>query len=135
VKAEWVQYPADFYCLNNIAVSCDYRSDTGMPASLPSLSCSVIELDRVRAARRRQPGAVFSGSKFAMLSGRQRDVLALIVQGQSNKEIARTLGLAEGTVKIHVAALFVKLGIRRRAAAPLAVANIFGNDELLGRPA
>src|SRR5260370_40511002 len=51
------------------------------------------------------------------LSSRQREVLNLIVQGRSNKEIARALKLAEGTVKIHVAALFRKLGIKRRSAA------------------
>ena len=44
------------------------------------------------------------------LSPRQHDVLRLIVRGLSNKEIARALNLAEGTVKIHVAALFGKLG-------------------------
>src|SRR5258708_29930411 len=54
------------------------------------------------------------------LSGRQREVLNLIVQGRSNKEIARALKLAEGTVKIHVAALFSKLGIKRRSAAAVA---------------
>jgi len=50
------------------------------------------------------------------LTRRQRDVLYLIVQGKTNKEIARSLGLGEGTVKIHVAALFGKLGVHRRAA-------------------
>jgi DNA-binding NarL/FixJ family response regulator len=54
------------------------------------------------------------------LSPRQCDVLKLIVRGQSNKEIARTLNLAEGTVKIHVAALFRKLGVHRRAAVAIA---------------
>jgi DNA-binding CsgD family transcriptional regulator len=50
------------------------------------------------------------------LTGRQREVLNLIVQGRSNKEIARTLKLRPGTVKVHISALFGKLGIRRRAA-------------------
>ena len=54
------------------------------------------------------------------LSPRQRDVLKLIVRGLSNKEIARALNLAEGTVKIHVAALFGKLGVHRRAAVAIA---------------
>jgi DNA-binding CsgD family transcriptional regulator len=50
------------------------------------------------------------------LTRRQRDVLDLIIQGKSNKEIARILGLGVGTVKIHVAALFRKLRVNRRAA-------------------
>ena len=54
------------------------------------------------------------------LSARQHDVMKLIVRGLSNKEIARTLDLAEGTVKIHVAALFRKLGVQRRSAVAMA---------------
>jgi len=42
------------------------------------------------------------------------------VVGQSNKEIARQLGLSEGTIKIHVAKLFNKLGVRHRGAVALA---------------
>ena len=58
-----------------------------------------------------------------VLTRRQRDVLYLIVQGKTNKEIARSLGLGEGTVKIHVAALFGKLGVQRRAAVAVAGAR------------
>ena len=54
------------------------------------------------------------------LTNRQRDVFHLIVAGRSNKEIARQLGLAEGTVKIHIAKLFDKLGVRHRSAVALA---------------
>jgi len=50
-------------------------------------------------------------------SPRQKDVLTLIVNGKSNKEIARGLGLSEGTVKVHLAALFRVLGVRSRSAA------------------
>jgi DNA-binding CsgD family transcriptional regulator len=57
------------------------------------------------------------------LTGRQREVLNLIVQGRSNKEIARILKLGEGTVKVHVAALFSKLGINRRSAVAVAGAR------------
>ena len=44
-------------------------------------------------------------------------MLGLIVRGYSNKEIARELDLAVGTVKVHVAALFAKLGVHCRAGA------------------
>jgi DNA-binding NarL/FixJ family response regulator len=54
------------------------------------------------------------------LTRRQRDVLELIVQGMSNKEIARALKLGEGTVKVHVAALFRVLGVTSRSAAAAA---------------
>lgn len=53
----------------------------------------------------------------ASLTPRQRQVLDLIVAGQSNKEIARSLTLGEGTVKIHVAALLKALGVSNRSAA------------------
>lgn len=55
-----------------------------------------------------------------LLTNRQREVFHLIVAGLSNKEIARRLGLSEGTVKIHVAKLFDKLGVRHRSAVALA---------------
>jgi len=51
------------------------------------------------------------------LSRRQRQVLRELVEGKSNKEIARTLNVAEGTVKIHLAALFKALGATNRAHA------------------
>ena len=51
------------------------------------------------------------------LTPRQREVLELLVQGKSNKEIARTLSLGEGTVKVHMSALFRSLGTNSRSAA------------------
>lgn len=58
------------------------------------------------------------------LTPRQRDVLALLVQGKSNKEIARTLSLGEGTIKVHVAALFRNLGVHTRSGAAAAGARL-----------
>lgn len=59
-----------------------------------------------------------------LLTTRQREIFHLIVVGLSNKEIARKLGLAEGTVKIHVAKLFDKLGVRHRSAVARAGAKL-----------
>lgn len=55
------------------------------------------------------------------LTERQRDVLKLVVQGQSNKEICRELGLAEPTVKIHVTAILRALHVTSRAQAIVAI--------------
>jgi len=51
------------------------------------------------------------------LSPRERDVLRLLVAGQSNKEIAASLGVTERTVKFHVTSIFNKLGAENRAQA------------------
>ena len=59
-------------------------------------------------------------SALTALTPRQRSVLALLVQGKSNKAIARDLDLGEGTVKVHMAALFRSLGVRTRTAAAVA---------------
>jgi DNA-binding NarL/FixJ family response regulator len=75
-------------------------------------------------------GGMSSTQKIdAILTPRQRDVFELIVQGMSNKEIARTLQLAEGTVKIHIKALFAKLGVRRRAAVAVAGTRLLASPE------
>ena len=51
------------------------------------------------------------------LSSRQRQVLKCLVEGKSNKEIAQALNVAEGTVKMHLVALFRVLGATNRAHA------------------
>lgn len=58
-----------------------------------------------------------------LLTQRQKEVLDLIVEGKSNKEIAITLGMGAGTVKVHVAAIFRYFGVNNRAAAAVAGAR------------
>jgi DNA-binding NarL/FixJ family response regulator len=54
------------------------------------------------------------------LSERQMEVLALMMQGKSNKAICRVLGLAEATVKIHVSAILKALKVANRTEAVIA---------------
>jgi len=57
----------------------------------------------------------------AGLTPRQLEVLALLVEGGANKEIARRLDLAEATVKMHVTAILKCLGVNNRTRAARAV--------------
>jgi DNA-binding NarL/FixJ family response regulator len=51
------------------------------------------------------------------LTAREREVLQLLAQGLATKQIARSLGVTERTVKFHVASIFAKLGATNRAQA------------------
>ncbi len=54
---------------------------------------------------------------LAQLSPREIEVVHLLAQGLSNKEIGAKLGVVEGTVKIHIASIFNKLGVSDRTHA------------------
>ncbi|MEO5375751.1 MAG: response regulator transcription factor [Alphaproteobacteria bacterium] len=56
-----------------------------------------------------------------LLTERQVEVLALMRQGKSNKEIARALGIAESTVKAHVSVILKALNVTSRAKAVVAI--------------
>jgi DNA-binding NarL/FixJ family response regulator len=68
-------------------------------------------LDDEGVPRARDPGIV------AGLTDRQVEVLAMIVRGHSNKQIARTMRISEKTVKTHVTAIFKTLGVINRTQA------------------
>jgi DNA-binding CsgD family transcriptional regulator len=53
------------------------------------------------------------------LTPREADVLRLLADGLSNREMAASLGISENTVKFHVASLYSKLGVQSRAEAVL----------------
>ena len=90
-------------------------------------------LQAIRAAAQGQPTLHPEAQRYLMrqvttpptrslvddLTPREGEVLQLIVRGQSNKEIAGTLKVTEGTVKGHVSAILSKLGVADRTQAAL----------------
>ncbi|HWH74812.1 MAG TPA: response regulator [Methylibium sp.] len=78
----------------------------------------------VSAFQSLQPGgAPAPADPIEGLSPREREILALIRQGASNKEIARTLDIAEPTVKIHVQHILRKLNLHSRVQAAVYAAE------------
>jgi DNA-binding NarL/FixJ family response regulator len=65
-------------------------------------------------------------ARFDTLSPSQRSVLLALVDGRSNKEIARELDVSEATIKAHLTAVFRKLGVTNRGQAMLAVQPLAG---------
>lgn len=61
---------------------------------------------------------------ISRLTRRQNEVLSLLAQGMSNKEIAQQLNISEGTTKIHTAGLLRAIGARNRTEAAFKAANL-----------
>lgn len=115
------------YVVERDRVSSRLQDQIGIDSRVsPRLVSTAVE----SGASEMASGTTSSTAKIdTILTPRQRDVFELIVQGMSNKEIARTLELAEGTVKIHIKALFAKLGVRRRAAVAVAGTRLLSVPE------
>jgi RNA polymerase sigma factor (sigma-70 family) len=57
------------------------------------------------------------GSELDVLTDREREVLELLTEGKTNKEIAEALVISTNTVKRHIKSIFSKLDIHTRSAA------------------
>ena len=64
------------------------------------------------------------------LSERERFILRCIIEGDSNKHVARRLNIAEATVKVHVKAILRKIDVRNRTQAAMWAMSKHGNDLL-----
>ena len=81
------------------------------------------EVAAASAIATREPiGGHADPSEFG-LTARQAEVLGLMARGKSNREIAELLGLSEGTVKIHLTAIFKVLSVSSRTQAMVVIAR------------
>ncbi|MBI0327818.1 LuxR C-terminal-related transcriptional regulator [Burkholderia plantarii] len=86
---------------------------------VPPGALNLIDADAAeqRATRRLGSIPLRRQPTIGTLSPRQAQIMRFVHMGNTNKMIARTLGISEGTVKIHLASIFQQLGAANRAAA------------------
>ncbi|ACO75060.1 response regulator [Laribacter hongkongensis] len=119
--AECMRLGARGYLLKNInaefLLSSIRRAVTGDSVLSPEMTAKLV-------ARLRDPRPAASRPDVDSLTPRERETLRHLARGASNKEIARSLDLAESTVKVHVQNILRKLNLSSRVqAAVFAVEN------------
>lgn len=93
----------------------------GEPVVSPELTAKLIAA--LQASGGPEPDAHLPPDAASQLSPREQEVLQQIARGASNKEIARSLQIAETTVKIHVQHILRKLGVSSRVQAAVVAAG------------
>ncbi|SDG78310.1 response regulator [Propionivibrio dicarboxylicus] len=88
----------------------------GRPLASAGLALSTVVTPKSAAARKIDPSEIG-------LTGRQIEVLRLMAHGKSNRDIAALLGLSEGTVKVHMTAIFKALGVSSRTQAMVTISQ------------
>lgn len=125
---ETLRAGATGYLLKNIEtealVDAIRRAARGESVISPQMTAKLIQ------GVRSQPRPSATVVEKDKLSPREREILGCLARGESNKEIARALDLAESTVKIHVQNIFKKLNLSSRVqAAVYAVEHGFGQPD------
>ena len=112
-----LQAGARGYLIKNI--DADYlvraieRAAAGESVLAESMAAKLV----AQLQKQREPKAPAPPSELDKLTPREREILACLARGESNKLIARVLDLAESTVKIHVQNILKKLGLSSRVQA------------------
>ena len=122
-----LQAGADGYLLKTVESDhlCDLivRVLAGESVVSPEMMTKLVTAFRAKpvlaSAVEQAPEAAVEATGIHLLSSRERDVLALIARGDSNKVIARNLDIAETTVKVHVQHILRKLQLTSRVQAAI----------------
>jgi two-component system nitrate/nitrite response regulator NarL len=110
-----VRHGADGYLLKDLMPETLFQQLRGLMSGEAPISRGMTGKLFRQLAQHSQP--VVQPAATAVLSERECQVLALIVQGCSNQEIGEELGIARNTVKNHLRSILAKLGVRNRAQA------------------
>lgn len=86
------------------------------------------EYSRIEDVKPPENGVYKSSPELSSLTPQQVKILKLICVGQSNKQIAYELSLAEATVKAHITALLRRLGVRNRTQAAVLVDSVVARE-------
>ncbi len=116
-----LRHGAQGYLLKNIdgdlLAQAIRRAARGEPVVSPEMMGKLVAAFQSQGAPEPDPGPMPQEDPTPQLSPREQEVLREIARGASNKEIARTLDIAETTVKIHVQHILRKLGLTSRVQA------------------
>ena len=110
-----VRCGADGYLLKDIQPETLFEQLRGVMAGEAPISRSMTGKLFRQLAQQGRP--VVQPEASGVLSTRESEILALIVQGYSNREIGEKLGIARNTVKNHLRSILAKLGVRNRTEA------------------
>jgi len=100
---------------------------SGKTVVAPDLAPILVKAVQGGSSTEEEPEA----SPFSELTPRETEILGLLAEGQSNKAIARNLGISDGTVKLHVKAILRKLNVHSRVeAAVMAVEQGFSRNSM-----
>jgi DNA-binding NarL/FixJ family response regulator len=97
----------------------------------PTINCNPVAFSELDNAEYDERDLQDEGSNIHDLTERQKAVLGPLSRGESNKAIARRLGLKEGTVKVHVRQIMRKFGATNRTQVAVVCANDEGNEKLV----
>ena len=110
-----VRSGADGYLLKDLLPETLFHQLRGLMSGEAPISRGMTGKLFRQLAQQGQP--VVQPEAKGVLSARECEVLALLVQGRSNQEIGENLGIARNTVKNHLRSILSKLGVRNRAQA------------------
>ena len=111
---------------SEMLTSAIQRTMAGESVVSPEMTSKLVSAFQAGQGAAAPPPPAVDADPIHSLSPREREILALIAKGASNKEVARELNIAEATVKIHVQHILRKLNLSSRVQAAVYMAERSG---------